>query len=402
MGYYDEHFQTRSSSTKKGLPKLFISTIAGGCIGALITLMVVTPTFGDKEEDTPVVEGQENVAAMASTIENVSVNVETELTKAIEKASGAVVGVINIQNNRMLEPDQEAGTGSGVIYKNENGKAFVVTNSHVIEGANKIEISLEDGSRLEGKLLGSDIFMDLAVIEIDGTKVEHVATFASSESLKLGEPVIAIGNPLGLEFSGSVTQGIISGLDRSIPVDLNQDGVADWEADVIQTDAAINPGNSGGALININGDVVGINSMKINQTAVEGIGFSIPISIAEPIISSLELHGKVKRPYLGVASRSLSDVASYHWQQTFHLPEDITEGVFIEQVGTASPAAQAGLQEMDVITELDGQKIKTVVELRKFLYLQKQVGEEMVITFYRNGEKQEAKMTLEEVPTSQS
>ncbi|WP_246939471.1 S1C family serine protease [Bacillus pinisoli] len=396
MGYYDEHIETRSK-TKKSSPNVFVSTVIGGCIGSIITLMAVSPIFEGKTE--PTVSEQENVAAMGNSFETVSVNVETDITKAIEKASGAVVGVINIQNNRMLEPDKEAGTGSGVIYKNENGKAYVVTNAHVIEGANKIEISLEDGNRVEGKLLGSDIFMDLAVIEIDGTKAEHVATFASSESLKLGEPVIAIGNPLGLEFSGSVTQGIISGLDRSIPVDLNQDGEADWEADVIQTDAAINPGNSGGALINVNGDVVGINSMKINQTAVEGIGFSIPISIAEPIIESLELHGKVKRPYLGVATRSLSDVASYHWQQTFHLPEGVTEGVFIDQIGTGSPAEKAGLQEMDVITELDGQKIKTVVELRKFLYLQKQVGEEMNITYYRNGEKKVATMKLEEIPS---
>ncbi|MBM7663068.1 serine protease Do [Bacillus mesophilus] len=401
MGYYDEHVETRTAINKKRSPKVFFSAVAGGCIGALITLMVVSPNTSSDNTETSN-EEQVEVAAMANTIENVSVNVETDITKAIEKASGAVVGVINIQNNRMLEPDKEAGTGSGVIYKNENGKAYVVTNAHVIDGANKIEISLEGGSRLEGKLLGSDIFMDIAVIEIDGTKVEHVATFASSDSLKLGEPVIAIGNPLGLEFSGSVTQGIISGLDRSIPVDLNQDGHADWEADVIQTDAAINPGNSGGALINVNGDVVGINSMKINQTAVEGIGFSIPISIAKPIIESLEVHGKVKRPYLGVASRSLADVASYHWQQTFNLPENITEGVFIEQIGAGSPADKAGLQEMDVITELDGQKLKSVVELRKFLYIQKQVGEEMTITYYRNGQKQETKMILEEVPSNPS
>jgi serine protease Do len=142
--------------------------------------------------------------------------------------------------------------------------------------------------------------------------------------------------------------------------------------------------------------------MKINQTSVEGIGFSIPISIAKPIIEDLEVHGKVIRPYLGVATRSLADVASYHWQHTFHLPENITEGVFIEQVGPGSPAQKAGLQEMDVITKLDDQEIKTMVQLRKYLYQQKQVGDTMTITFYRNGEEKKTELKLEEIPGEQS
>ncbi|MBM6618789.1 S1C family serine protease [Bacillus suaedaesalsae] len=395
MGYYDEHTQLRLGRKRK-FPTTFVSSLAAACIGSAVTLAVVSPnSLENKISDT---KSQADVPAMTNSIETVSMNFETQITKAIEKASGAVVGVINIQNNRMLQPDQEAGTGSGVIYKKEDGKAYVVTNSHVVNGASKIEISLEDGKRVSGKLLGEDIYMDLAVIEIDAAEVKHVATFASSDNIKLGEPVLAIGNPLGLEFSGSVTQGIISGLDRSIPVDYNQDGSADWEADVLQTDAAINPGNSGGALVNANGDVIGINSMKINQTSVEGIGFSIPISIAIPIIESLEVHGKVIRPYLGVATRSLADVASYHWQHTFKLPSDVTEGVFIEQVGPNSPAAKAGLQELDVIVKLDGEKIESMVQLRKYLYQKKKVGDTISISYYRNGELTETKMTLESIP----
>ncbi|KAA0547202.1 PDZ domain-containing protein [Bacillus sp. BGMRC 2118] len=399
MGYYDEHTQLRQGRKRK-FPKTFITSVAAACIGSAITLAVVSPnSVENKVLDT---KSQADVPAMTNSIETVSMNFETQITKAIEKASGAVVGVINIQNNRMLQPDQEAGTGSGVIYKKKDGKAYVVTNSHVVNGASKIEVSLEDGKRVAGKLLGEDVYMDLAVIEIDASLVKHVATFASSDHIKLGEPVLAIGNPLGLEFSGSVTQGIISGLDRSIPVDYNQDGSADWEADVLQTDAAINPGNSGGALVNANGDVIGINSMKINQTSVEGIGFSIPISIAIPIIESLEVHGKVIRPYLGVATRSLADVASYHWQHTFKLPSDVTEGVFIEQVGPNSPAAKAGLQEMDVIVKLDGEKIESMVQLRKYLYQKKNVGDTITISYYRNGELTETKMTLESIPGEQS
>lgn len=399
MGYYDEHTELRSTRKRK-FPTTFVTSVVAACIGSAITLAFVSPSgVGTKVSNS---SNQTEVPAMTNSIETVSMNFETQITKAIEKASGSVVGVINIQNNRMLEPDQEAGTGSGVIYKKKNGKAYVVTNSHVVNGASKIEISLEDGKRVSGKLLGEDIYMDLAVIEIDASVVKHVATFASSENIKLGEPVIAIGNPLGLEFSGSVTQGIISGLDRSIPVDYNQDGSADWEADVLQTDAAINPGNSGGALVNANGDVIGINSMKINQTSVEGIGFSIPISTAIPIIESLEVHGKVIRPYLGVATRSLADVASYHWQHTFRLPANVTEGVFIEQVGPGSPAAKAGLQEMDVIVKLDDEEIKTMVQLRKYLYQKKQVGDTITISFYRNGKLTQTNMTLEEIPGEQS
>ncbi len=396
MGYYDEHTKIRTSVKKSRFPKTIISSVIGGCVGALITLFVISPTIPIDSSQN--IQSQSMDQAVPASINTVSFNVETSITQAIEKASGSVVGVINIQNNRMLEPDKEAGTGSGVIYKKVNNKAYVVTNAHVVNGANKIEISLADGTRVDGTLKGQDIFMDLAVVEIDGSHVNEVATFASSETIKLGEPVIAIGNPLGLKFSGSVTQGIISGLDRLIPIDIDQNGVVDWEADVIQTDAAINPGNSGGALINVNGDVIGINSMKVNQTSVEGIGFSIPISIAKPIIESLEVHGMVKRPFLGVVSGSLSDIASYHWKNTFRLPDEVTEGLYIEGVASGSPAQKAGLQEMDVITEFDGQKIKSVVELRKYLYQKKKVGETLAVTYYRNGEKQQTKLTLIETP----
>ena len=159
----------------------------------------------------------------------------------------------------------EAGTGSGVVYKKTGGKAFIVTNNHVIEGASELEVTLSDGTKLPAELIGSDPWTDLAVITVDEDKIKTVAEFGKSASLKPGEPVIAIGNPLGLQFSGSITQGVISGLERSIPVDINEDGQADWNAEVIQTDAAINPGNSGGALVNMSGQVIGINSMKISE-----------------------------------------------------------------------------------------------------------------------------------------
>ena len=198
----------------------------------------------------------------------------TDVTKAVEKAGKGVVGITNIQTSNFWSNGQGGsdGVGSGVIYKKAGDTVFIVTNHHVVEGATQLEVTLADGTKVAGDLRGSDVWTDLAVVEIssEGIADELVAEFGDSEALKIGEPVLAIGNPLGLQFSGSVTQGIVSGVNRTVPVDINKDGIPDWNAEVIQTDAAINPGNSGGALINIAGQVVGINSMKIAQAAVEG------------------------------------------------------------------------------------------------------------------------------------
>ena len=211
---------------------------------------------------------------------------------------------------RPLETTRETGTGSGVIYKKQGDKAYIVTNHHVVEGAEELEITFDDGRKTEGKLVGSDMWTDLAVIEIDAKLVKTVVEFGDSDALKRGETVIAIGNPLGLGFSGSVTVGVVSGKDRSIPIDFDENGTVDWYADVLQTDAAINPGNSGGALINLAGQLIGINSMKISEATVEGIGLAIPINLAIPIIEQLEKHGEVNRPTMGVTLLDLQ--ASRH------------------------------------------------------------------------------------------
>jgi serine protease Do len=408
MGYYDqdyEHLRQKKKGSKVGW---VISAFVGAVLGALL-IMVSVPTLmkwnilpydmpaaTDENGLDNVTDSQENVPTSEK---NIVVNVSSEITKAVEKVNEAVVGIVNLQESNFwtTESSQEAGTGSGVVYKKADGKAYVVTNHHVIEGASDIEVSLSDGSRVKAKLLGSDVWTDLAVLEIDGSHVKKVAQFGNSDQIKLGEPVIAIGNPLGLQFSGSVTQGIISGLNRSIPIDINQDGVPDWHADVMQTDAAINPGNSGGALVNINGEVIGINSMKIAQSAVEGIGLSIPITIAKPIIEDLEVYHEVRRPVLGVGNlKALSEISSYHRQETLHLTEEITDGVAILEVVPNTPADQAGLKELDVIVEFDGEKIDSVIKLRQHLYNKKSIGDSMEVTFYRNGEKQTVTVRLAE------
>lgn len=406
MGYYDQDYENRYKKQKGNWGGYFLASLIAAILGAFLVI-VSFPKLVDLhllpyniQPDNNLQEKADNHANQTAGItKNVQLNVVSGVTQAVDKVRGAVVGVSNIQSTSFWsdqEQDQEetAGTGSGVIYKKEGGKAYVVTNNHVVEGANKLEVSLADGTKLPAKLRGADIWSDLAVLEIDGKKVKSVAQFGNSDNLKPGEPVIAIGNPLGPTFSGSVTEGIISGLGRTIPVDLNQDGIVDWQAEVIQTDAAINPGNSGGALVNIEGQVIGINSMKIAQQAVEGIGLAIPINSAKPIIDDLEKFGEVKRPYMGVDLKSVNEIPAYYQQEALKLPKDVNYGAAIREVVPNSPAAKAGLRELDVIVEMDGKQIKDVVDLRKYLYNNKKIGDKLKIKFYRNGKLKETTLKL--------
>ncbi|EZP74789.1 2-alkenal reductase [Parageobacillus genomosp. 1] len=400
MGYYDDHYEQYRQIQKRRRGGWFVSALVGAMLGAFLVVISI-PALSRWDvlpyDIAPKESGQapnKETAKTPSVQQNVSVDVTSGVTKAIDKVSDAVVGIVNIQEASFWSQEGEAGVGSGVIYKKENGKAFIVTNHHVVENASQLEVSLKDGTRVPAKLLGSDVLMDLAVLEIDAEHVKKVAEFGNSDTVKPGEPVIAIGNPLGLQFAGSVTQGIISGTNRTVEVDLDQDGAPDWNAEVLQTDAAINPGNSGGALVNVEGQVIGINSMKIAQESVEGIGFAIPINTAIPIISDLEKYGQVRRPYMGVELRSLSDISSYHLQATLHLPKHVTEGAAVIQVVPMSPAAQAGLKQFDVIVALDDYKIRNVLDLRKYLYTKKSIGDEMKVAFYRDGEKHTVTMKL--------
>jgi serine protease Do len=403
LGYYDDHSRTQRNKGRR--VGYFLTSLAGALIGGLL-IIFTTPLLSDYGLLPYKVEPQngpvqpDSGGESAGGTKNVSVNVNSEITAAVEKAGNAVVGITNIQTGSGFwfgsAQGQEAGTGSGVIYKKEGDKAYVVTNYHVIEGANELEVSLSDGTKVPAELKGGDEWTDLAVLEISAENVETVAEFGDSDNLKIGEPAIAIGNPLGLRFSNSVTQGIISGLERAIPVDINQDGQPDWQAEVLQTDAAINPGNSGGALINIDGQVIGINSMKIAQSAVEGIGLSIPINYAVPIIEDLKELGEVKRPYMGIQLGSVNQIPERYQQSELKLPKDVNYGVAVLDVTANSPAQEAGLQAYDVIVEFDGEKIEDVVALRKHLYNEKKPGDELFIKFYRDGKLQETTLVLVE------
>jgi serine protease Do len=401
MGYYDQDYENQYGKPKGKKRGYFFASLFGVLVGAAL-VFVSLPMLAEygvlpTGVETAVEENNNNEGQNSLVTQKVSVDVDSDVTKAVDKAADAVVGITNIQATSFWgeSTDAEAaGTGSGVIYKKSGDKAYVVTNHHVIGGANSLEVTLSDGTKLPATLKGSDIWTDLAVLEVEGKNLKTIAEFGDSDALKPGEPVIAIGNPLGPTFSGSVTQGIISGLERAIPVDLNEDGIVDWQAEVLQTDAAINPGNSGGALINVSGQVIGINSMKIAESAVEGIGLAIPINYAIPVISELEKYGEVKRPYMGVELQSVNEIPAYYQQEALNLPKDVHDGVAVKRVEMNSPAAKAGLQEMDVIIEMDGEKISDVIELRRHLYIDKKVGDKLTIKFYRDGKLQETSMTL--------
>ncbi|MED0969660.1 MULTISPECIES: S1C family serine protease [Bacillus cereus group] len=404
MGYYDgpnlneEHSEMREmkkSGSKKGY---FFTGLVGAVVGA-VSISFAAPYMPWVQNNGAAVSSfnsNKQVEGTVVPVVNKAKN-ETDLPGMIEGAKDVVVGVINMQQSVdpfAMQPtgqEETAGTGSGVIYKKSGNKAYIVTNNHVVDGANKLAVKLSDGKQVDAKLVGKDPWLDLAVVEIDGSNVNKVASLGDSSKIRAGEKAIAIGNPLG--FDGSVTEGIISSKEREIPVDIDGDKRPDWQAQVIQTDAAINPGNSGGALFNQNGEVIGINSSKIAQQSVEGIGFAIPINIAKPVIESLEKDGVVKRPALGVGVVSLEDVQAYAVNQ-LKVPKEVTNGVVLGKIYPISPAEKAGLEQYDIVVALDDQKVENSLQFRKYLYEKKKVGEKVEVTFYRNGQKMTKTATL--------
>ena len=379
---------------------LGISAIIGGLSGGLIAALTIVILLSNNIisiGDSPAEETNQSDSSSSDTEQVISTNVSDEdnIDFSVDEATKAVVGVSRLQRTNIWEPDQEAGTGSGIIYKNENDKAYVVTNHHVVAGAEDVQVTLSNEEKVPAKVLGSDELADLAVLEINGSNIDTVAKLGTSEEIQVGETVVAIGNPLGMEFSNSLTKGIISGLNRSVPVDTNGDRQPDWVTEVIQTDAAINPGNSGGALVNLDGEVIGINSMKIAQNAVEGIGFAIPIDTAKPIMEQLETEGKVARPYIGISVASIEEVP-LQYRKNIDIPENFDGGVVIANVEQGSPAAKANLQQYDILTKINGEKIESLIDLRKLLYSEAKVGETIEIEFYHNGEKQTSKIELTE------
>ncbi|WP_027725788.1 S1C family serine protease [Tuberibacillus calidus] len=394
MGYYDSHYSDpetpKSSGNRKGW---FWSGLLGAIIG-IIVFFVLSP-FLASQGWLPSYN-QNNASTQVTgptTNKTVNVDVHSAVIDAVNKVSPAVVAVINMQSANFFDNKYtEAGIGSGIVYKKSGDYAYVVTNNHVVEGANKVEVRFDDQTKVDAELLGKDSLYDLAVLRIPAKYVKVVASFGNSDKLKLGEPVVAIGNPLG--FSGTVTQGIVSSANRSIQRTVQTNGgQVNYNAQVIQTDAAINPGNSGGALVNLAGQVVGINSLKIAETSVEGIGFAIPINIATPVINQLETKGKIERPYLGISLVGLDELPASAIQQ-LKVPDNVKGGIVVTAVSPGSPAQRAGIKEGDLIVQIDDYKVKNYVDFSTYLYTNLKVGQKVKVKVYRYGKLKTLEMTL--------
>ena len=395
-----EQLQRKKSS--KAFKNGFIGGLLGGAVAVAGGVGIMAVTNPANQATTPATQASQTQVEPTKT--STAAQGSTDITKVVAEVKNAVVSVINKQStsrNSLSGTQQSSGElataseGSGVIYKNADGYAYIVTNYHVIANSQELEVLLADGTRSKAEIVGSDQWTDLAVIRIANTNVTTVAEFANSDDVQVGQTAIAIGSPLGSEFATSVTQGIVSATNRSVATDVDGDGQEDWVVTAIQTDAAINPGNSGGALINSAGQVIGINSMKISKSSVEGMGFAIPSNEVVSIIKQLETDGKITRPALGISMVNLSSVNERVIEQ-LNLPRDVKNGVVIAEVMAKGSAKAAGLQAYDVIVEMDGQKIQGIQNLRKVLYSHK-VGDKMEVTYYRNGQKQTTTISLTEI-----
>lgn len=306
---------------------------------------------------------------------------EIGLSTGINNVYDSVVVVQNYKN------DKSNGIGSGFIYNNDG---YIMTNSHVIEGASNIKVMLMSGDAVDATIIGDDEYADIAVIKIDKKYVTKVATLGSSESINVGDTVFTIGSPISSEYYGTVTRGILSGKNRLVNVTVESSN--DWIMNVMQTDAAINPGNSGGPLCNANGDVIGINSMKLVQSQVEGMGFAIPIEDAISYANMIVNGEKIKRSYLGLRMVNVSSTYNFA-NEDIKIDSKVISGVAIIEILKDGPCNNTGLKKGDVITKIGDYKIKTVAELRYHLYKYKP-NDKINIVVNRNGRVMSYKVTL--------
>lgn len=382
---------------KKGVKVLAIILIGflSGALGSFVTLQLYQK------------QGNQATNNNSGTVTQTSYKNENSTTQAVNKVKDAVVSIITYsssssrqssvfngdETNSDSDNQQIASEGSGVIYKKDDKDAYLVTNTHVINGASKVDIRLADGTKVPGEIVGSDTFSDIAVVKISSEKVTTVAEFGDSSQLSVGETAIAIGSPLGSEYANTVTQGIISSLNRNVSLK-SEDGQA-ISTKAIQTDTAINPGNSGGPLVNIQGQVIGITSSKIASnggTSVEGLGFAIPSNDAQNIIKQLESNGKVTRPALGIQMVNLSNVGASDLRK-LNIPSGLTSGVVVRSVQNNMPA-NGHLQKYDVITKVDDKEITSSTDLQHALY-NHAIGDTIKVTYYRNGKEETTSIKLD-------
>ncbi len=323
-----------------------------------------------------------------ATVENLNYDVKSSTTDVIEKVNSSVVGVLVYANGTA------SGSGSGVVYRVDGKTAYIITNAHVVSGATDVQVVFSNKESVNATIVGSDTYSDIAVLKLTADFDMTAIKCGDSSLLDQGETVLAIGSPLGIEYAGTVTQGIVSGIDRTVSVDLNDDGQEDWDMNVIQTDAAINPGNSGGALVNMAGELVGITSMKLSNTSVEGMGFALPINDVITSVEQIIENGKVTRPQIGISGVSLSGYSSYQLRY-YRINTDLTDGIYVSRVTSGGAASKAGIQEGDIIVKFDGKEVTTYKSFLTELY-SKEPGDKVSVVVNRNGTEKTIEVTLGE------
>ena len=310
---------------------------------------------------------------------------DTGIAESVDKIKNSVVVVETYKN------DQLASTGTGFVYDSDDDYAYIMTNHHVIEEGDRFKITYSDDSETWAGVVGSDEYADIAVLKVEKSSILEVASIGKSESLKVGDTVFTIGSPMGIDFRGTVTRGILSGKDRLVSVSVGG-SQADWIMNVMQTDAAINPGNSGGPLCNINGEVIGINSLKIVKDTIEGIGFAIPIEDALSYAEQIREKGSISRPYVGVSMLNTTNTMQLAYSGV-RLPQDITDGVVVIEVEKGSPADEAGMLKGDVIIKVGDHKIGDIAEFRYRLY-SFNPDETIELVVIRDGKEETLKVKL--------
>ncbi len=411
----DQNQKQRNTKNKFWLKVAGVGLVAG-LIGGGLSLGIGNVIENHVQTSSTNVPAGSNKSGGTKVNKN-KANLSNQATKAYDSTKDAVVSVINKQEVQSSNQGimgmfggqtsgdssssdgsqnsgklQTASEGSGVIYKKSGNSAYIVTNNHVVKGSNALQVILSNGRKVDASLVGSDSATDLAVLKINSANVKTVAEFGNSNSIAAGQDVLAIGSPMGSEYANTVTKGIISAKSRTL-----KSGTDGTLTSVIQTDAAINSGNSGGPLINMAGQVIGINSMKLagssDGSSVEGMGFAIPSNEVVKIINQLIKNGKISRPSLGISMIDLSRVTTDQQQSVLKLPSSITKGVVIMDVQSGSNAQTAGLEQYDVITKLGDTKITNTSSLKSALYKYK-VGDTTKVTYYRDGQSHTATLKL--------
>ena len=313
---------------------------------------------------------------------NVTITSEDSINESIKKVYDSVAVVNNYRAGRLT------GYGSGFVYKKDDKYGYILTNNHVVEDASEVTVTLSNGEEVQAEVLGTDSYMDIAVVRIDEDQVLQVAKIGDSTEAKLGDTVFTVGTPVSTEYAGTVTKGIISGENREITI---TDNGTSYMMEAIQIDASINPGNSGGPLVNINGEVIGINSVKLVESSIEGMGFAIPIEVAMSQIDKLENGEAIARPVIGVTLYDLDSLPLIG--SNIDIDDSVKSGVVVDSVERGSDAEAAGLQKDDVITKIDDVTVKGSAHLKYILY-KHNIGDTVKLTIIRDGKEKELTLKL--------